>query len=206
MEEMEIWKSLEFMGYPDYEISTLGSVKSLNYLRSGKERIITQCSDKDGYFLVTISNGKQKTFRVHRLVCLAFLENPENLPIINHKDENKQNNHVDNLEYCTYQYNTNYGTCKEKISDKRKGKKHSEETKQKLSDFRKGKKHSEETKHKMTEQRKKPIIQYTIDNEFVKKWESIKQASNELSICDSGLVRCLKGKIKQSGGYIWKYK
>lgn len=62
------------------------------------------------------NDGLNHTMRVHRIVAMAFLDNPNNYPIINHKDENPSNNHVDNLEWCTYKYNTNYGTAIERRS------------------------------------------------------------------------------------------
>lgn len=66
--------------------------------------------DKDGYYTVNLSkNGKAKTYRVHRLVAQTFLENPNDLPCINHKDENRINNCVKNLEFCTIEYNNQYG-------------------------------------------------------------------------------------------------
>lgn len=71
---------------------------------------MTQSKDKDGYLILGLyRNGKSKTVRVHRLVAKAFIENPYNLPEINHIDENKTNNHVENLEWCTTAYNLTYG-------------------------------------------------------------------------------------------------
>ena len=112
----EVWKNIE--GYEKlYQISNFGRVKSLNYNRTGKEKILKPSKDKDGYLHVGLcKNGKAKFFRVHRLVCSAFLENPENLPQVNHKDENKENNHVDNLEWVSPKENINYGTRNEKMS------------------------------------------------------------------------------------------
>lgn len=71
-----------------------------------RKRFLKPGSDKDGYLQVSLSkNGKTKTFKVHRLVAQAFIPNPNNLPQVNHKDENKQNNCVDNLEWCDAKYN-----------------------------------------------------------------------------------------------------
>lgn len=73
---------------------------------------IKQSSSKQGYRCVCLrKDGSSKVRYVHRLVAETFLPNPDNLPCVNHKDENGLNNHVDNLEWCTYKYNTNYGTC-----------------------------------------------------------------------------------------------
>lgn len=119
--EQEIWKDIK--GYEGlYQVSNLGRVKSLERNIKGrrgitriKEKILNLVQDKDGYFIVTLcNNGKQKTCKVHRLVGETFIKNPNNFPQINHKDENKQNNKVSNLEFCTQKYNTNYGTAIER--------------------------------------------------------------------------------------------
>ena len=108
-----------------YQVSNYGNVNSLNYYRSGKEKklkpikekILKLTKDKDGYLYVGLyQQGKQKAHKVHRLVAQAFIDNPNNYPQVNHKDEDKTNNHVTNLEWCTRSYNINYGTRNEKIS------------------------------------------------------------------------------------------
>lgn len=101
-----------------YSISNLGRVKSNNRQRLGaggsirncKGRILKAIPNQSGHLLVNLydEEGKSKKALVHRLVAEAFLENPENLPCINHKDENKLNNCVDNLEWCTIAYNNSY--------------------------------------------------------------------------------------------------
>lgn len=121
---MEIWKDIK--GYEGlYQVSNKGRVKSLNYRRIGKEGILKGRPDKDGYLRIGLyKNKKQKPFYIHRLVAIAFLPNPNNLPQVNHKDENKENNHVENLEWCTSEYNNNYGSRNERASVSMKGKKH----------------------------------------------------------------------------------
>lgn len=111
----EIWKDID--GYEEkYKVSNLGRVKSINYNSTGKEKILKPVKDKDGYLFVILSKkGKCKRFSVHRLVAQTFIENPNNLPFINHKDENKTNNSVENLEWCDRRYNNNYGTRNERI-------------------------------------------------------------------------------------------
>ena len=110
---MEVYKQI--IGYEGlYEVSNLGNVKSLNYLHTGQEKLLSPAFDKDGYLLVVLSkNGEKKTCKVHRLVAQAFLPNPNNYPEINHKDENKLNNSVNNLEWCTAQYNHDYSLSKQ---------------------------------------------------------------------------------------------
>ena len=110
----EIWKDKkDYEGH--YQVSNLGRVKSIKF---GKEIILKQhINIKGGYYYVCLlKNGKHKNYYVHRLVAEAFLPNTDNLPQVNHKDENKLNNSVDNLEWCTNEYNHNYGTINERIS------------------------------------------------------------------------------------------
>lgn len=112
-EEIEVWKDIQ--GYEGlYQISNLGRVKSLKF---GKERIMKQTINTWGYPSLTLyDKNKCKTHTIHKLVAQAFIPNPQNLFQINHKDENKQNNNVSNLEWCTQKYNINYGTRNERIS------------------------------------------------------------------------------------------
>lgn len=100
-----------------YEVSNYGNVKSLNYNRTGKEKILKPQADTKGYlFVILYKNGKKKHHKVHRLVASAFIENPDNLPQVNHKDECPTNNCLENLEWCTCEYNINYGTHNQRIS------------------------------------------------------------------------------------------
>jgi len=111
----EIWKDV--VGWEGlYQVSSFGRVKSF---RKKEPHLLSTCVGKHGYCVVLLydSNGQRKNERVHRLVAQAFIPNPNNYPYINHKDENKTNNHVENLEWCTAEYNSNYGTCKERIAN-----------------------------------------------------------------------------------------
>lgn len=111
----EIWKTID--DYPDYMVSNMGRVKSLGNDKTRKEKILKGGKDKYGYLFVKLwKEGKHKMFRIHRLVATAFIDNPNNLPQVNHIDEDKSNNRVDNLEFCTAEYNLNYGTHNEKIA------------------------------------------------------------------------------------------
>ena len=110
---MEEWRSIP--GYEGlYEVSSYGRVKSLERYKSNnggiqliKEKILKPHNTKKGYLTVQFSN---KIFKVHRLVAQAFIPNPDNLPMVNHLDEDKTNNRVENLEWCNRKYNCNYGS------------------------------------------------------------------------------------------------
>lgn len=120
----EIWKDIK--GYEGlYQVSNLGRVKSLKrivFSKLGKqqtiyERILKNKVHKNGYLEVNLnSNGIPKTTKVHRLVAEAFIPNNNNYKEINHKDENKSNNIVENLEWCSSLYNANYGNRNKKMS------------------------------------------------------------------------------------------
>ena len=117
---MEEWKDIK--GYEGiYQISNKGRVKSLKF---NKENILIPVKQNRGYLFVNLcKNGKVKKYLIHRLVAEAFLPNPDNSPQVNHKDENKLNNNVENLEWCSNEYNINYGSRNEKASKNSKGKK-----------------------------------------------------------------------------------
>lgn len=151
----EEWKEID--GFPNYMVSNLGRIKSLNYNRTGKEQILMQKKagrNKNYFNIILFQNGKSKTLKVHRLVAQAFIPNPNNYPCVNHKDENPSNNFVcinedgtvnlekSNLEWCTYEYNNNYGTRNKKVSETLKGRTHTitQETRNKMSESKKGEK------------------------------------------------------------------
>lgn len=122
---IEEWKSVP--GYEGlYEVSSYGMVRSLDrYVRCKsksyrlqKGSILSPAKDKNGYLKVVLNcNGKCKTINVHRLVAEAFIPNPNNLREVNHLDEDKTNNIVENLEWCDRKYNLNYGTARIRSRD-----------------------------------------------------------------------------------------
>ena len=129
----EIWKDIEgFEGL--YQVSNFGRVKKLAQVsrrlnRWGTiteyhqaEKILTPAFDgRKHYLFVGLNKGEQRTLRnIHRLVAEAFIPNPNNLPMINHKDEDKTNNHVDNLEWCSAQYNNTYNNIHYRTKEKRR--------------------------------------------------------------------------------------
>jgi hypothetical protein len=106
----EIWKDIP--GYEGlYKVSNLGNVFSLRC-----KRCLAQQTVKGGYLLVPLTPGKKRFWLVHRLVAMAFIPNPDNLPEVNHKDENTANNRVENLEWCTRKYNAHYGTALQRMA------------------------------------------------------------------------------------------
>lgn len=166
----EIWKDIE--GYPNYQVSSMGRVKSLNYNKTGKEGILKSTKDKGGYHQVNLcKDGLVKRFLIHRLVASAFLDNPNNLPQVNHRDEDKTNNRVENLEYCNRIYNLNYGTRIERVA----------------------------------KAKSIPILQFTLDGEFVKKWDGVRKVEKELGFYNGNISKCCKGKYKSAHGYKWHY-
>jgi hypothetical protein len=142
-------------------------------------RILKFTKDAAGYFSISLSlNGKIKTYRIHRLVALAFLPNPENKKTVNHKDGNKENNNECNLEWATYLENNT----------------HANQTGLNVRKSRKG------------TPSKKSIQQFDIDGTFIKNWDSASQASRELGFAQTCISRCVIGKVKTSYGYVWKEK
>ena len=174
-EEKEVWKDIaNYEGL--YQISNLGNVKSLNYLRKRIERIRIPNKNNSGYLCVGLhKGGKTKNCLIHRLVAEYFIENPDNLPQVNHIDEDKSNNCVENLEWCTAEYNTNYGTHNKRVSD---------------------------TKASLVPN----VLQYTLDGKFLNEYVSGRDAERKTGIPHGGILQCCQGKWRTWRGYIWKYK
>ena len=172
--ENEVWKDIE--GYEGhYQVSNLGRVKSL---KRGNDKIMSLRRYKGGYLLVNLcKNGEMKTFTIHRLVGQAFLPNPNNLPQINHKDEDKTNNRVENLEWCSVKYNNSFGTRLQRVSVKM--------TNRKLS---------------------KQVLQYSKDGEFVREWKSTHDVERNLGFNRGHISSCCLGKLKSAYRFVWKYK
>ncbi len=167
---MELWKKVN--GFDHYWISSYGRVWST--YGKGKFLKIQKCNN--GYYGVSLKgNGLHKLIGVHRLVAEHFIPNPEGLPQVNHKDENKMNNSLDNLEWCSAKYNMNYGTANSRRSKS------------------------------LTNHPLKSISLYQIDfsGNTIKEYPSIIEASRETGISRTGIGRCLKGERKTAGGYKW---
>ena len=163
--------------YPNYSVSHLGDVFN------NKTGLRLKQTVKKGYCLVYLYNENgRKCFLVHRLVATAFIPNPNNLPEVNHKDENPLNNNVENLEWCSPKYNCNYGTHCEKIRRRMvlhapmAGKQHTCVAKAKMSLAKKGK----------PSKRKRKITIQGVE------YDSVSQAMNELKISTRKLYKLLK--------------
>ena len=121
----EIWRPIE--GYEFYEVSNLGRVRRLESFVNCKNgvkqkfpgKILKPRVNNCGYLMVRLcKNGICRSYYLHRLVCQAFLPNPDNKPQVNHLSEEKTNNSVENLEWCTAKENANYGTRTKRVSEK----------------------------------------------------------------------------------------
>lgn len=192
--EGEVWKDV--VGYEGlYQVSNLGRVKSLERTKqmggSSSRRCYTQkvhaCIKKQrieplcGYSKITVNKERvKKRVFVHVFVAKAFIPNPDNLPQVNHKDEDKTNNRINNLEWCTASYNSNYGTRGERISKK---------TTNNRPDA-------------------KPILQCDKKGNVIREWLSISQAAREGNHDLRCIQHCLHGekRYKTHHGYIWKFK
>ena len=152
-----------------------------------QESIRIPTKDYKGYLRLNLcKEGKQKPFKVHRLVAQAFIPNPNNFPQVNHKDENKENNCITNLEWCTNEYNHNYGTRNKRVAEKQKGRK---------IPF-------EQIKNKIA------VLQINKDtNEVIRKYDSIKEAQICCGVKThySHIGECCKGERKTAYGFKWRY-
>lgn len=176
-----------------YQVSNWGRVRSVDrwvkhsrgrkILKRGRILIPGVCGK--GYLIVTLCvNGCERYPNIHRLVWEAFVgEIPKGLQI-NHKDEVKSNNHLNNLEICTSKYNNNYGTKKERCSNALMNR----------SDC------------------SKPVMQYTKDGQFIAEYPSQTEAFRQTGISRSNISACCLGKarkngsiFKSAGGFVWKF-
>ncbi len=216
----EIWKDIK--GYEGiYIISNLGRIKKTNYRNTGNEKEITFSLYK-GYNKVTLydKNKVKKSYAVHRLVCETFVPNPGNKTEVDHINAVRSDNSACNLRWVTHKENCNNPLTVNNYSNSRKGVKNpnygikfSQERIDKIKKNKSKPNFSEETIKKMCENRKGSknaralkVLQFTKQNEFIKEWDYIKQASIELGICYTCIINCCKNKRKTAGGYIWRYK
>ena len=172
----EVWEDVK--GYEGlYKVSTMGRVKSLNYNKTGKERILKPAKTKKGYLVVTLcKDGKRKQFSVHRLVAEAFVSNPENKPQINHLSEVKASNHYSNLCWATAKENLNWGT-----------------------------RNTRAAKAMTNGKQSKPVVGINPNTGKVVEFPSANEAERN-GFSSGNISRCCHGKYKQAYGYIWRYK
>ena len=185
-EYIEIWKTAIYDGiiYEGlYKVSNFGKILSLNYNGTGKAKLLNPSDDTDGYLRVGLwKNGEYKTCKVHRLVAFTFLDNPENLPEINHKDENKTNNFVflnedgsvdkekSNIEWKNHRDNCNHGTRNERVAKA-------------LS---------------------KRVLQLSLSGDLIKEWESTRECARN-GFNHGAVAACCRGEKKQYKGFRWMY-
>lgn len=184
----EEWR--EIPGYEGcYEVSNFGRVRSLDKTVGAKNGSVARKHGKvrklsvirKGYLCVRLCDGnKPRNYQVHRLVADAFIPNPDNLPCINHKDNNPQNNYVENLEWCTYEYNNHYGDRIAKMSASR-----------------------------MENEEGKPVLQYTKDGTLIKRYANCYSVSREWGRNVTAHIHACashKQNRKTAYGYIWRFE
>ncbi len=189
----EKWKDIK--GYEGlYQVSNLGRVKSLDrYIvnKNNKQQYyngkILKGNIRKGYLKLTLSkDNSQKTVPIHILVAKAFIPNPENKPEVNHIDGEKTNNCVSNLEWATRSENELHayknGLAKPSLKQKEAVAKYAKEN------------------------YSKKVLQYDLNGNFIKEWNSMHDVWRELGIRPSYICRCCKGLRNHTYGYVWKYK
>lgn len=195
MKLLECWKPIK--GYEGlYEVSCIGNVKRLESIvivrkpnkittRTYPEKMLKQ-NPSNGYKIVSLSkDGIAKNVLVHRLVAEAFIPNPNKYSCVNHKDETRDNNNINNLEWCTSQYNLIYGTCVERRSKTHTGKKHKSFTQPKLWI---------------------PVEQYDLQGNFIRSYNSLTEASKISGVDVRYIHAVCSGKYNKSHGFVFKYK
>lgn len=209
-----------------YTINEHGEIYSLL-----SNKYLSRCADSHGYPLVVLctETGKRKTCKVHRLVALHFIPNPNNLPVINHIDGNKLNSLVSNLEWCTHQHNAQHAvdmglsspTGREQVlTDERLAAcqmayDHGIPIKELTILYGVSRGAIEDYINFGTESRQLHITngikarshkinQFTLDGLFIREWESMSQAARELEINQGSISNACRGRIKTAGGYRWQ--
>lgn len=181
----EEWETIK--DFPNYQVSTFGNIRSVDRIsvRNGNEchlsGMLLKPRNVKGYLRVVLYNGtrnKKKAFLVHRLVADAFLDNPTQLPCVNHKDENGLNNRLDNLEWCDHRYNSNYGTAiKRRVEH--------------------------QNWDSIAQKQAVRVKQKDRNGIVVKIWDSMMDCERNGFKC-SGVSRCCAGHLKTYRGFHWE--
>lgn len=167
----EILKQID--GYPEYWVSSIGNVYSS--MKGGFKKL-KPVKDKGGYLSVRLYNKNRKWFKIHRLVAQAFIQNTENLPQVNHKNEDKTDNRVCNLEWCTAKYNINYGSRNYRMAVTN-----------------------------INGSKSKTVYQYNLESGFMKEWSSTHEIERQTGFSRGNISACCLGKLKTAYGYRWSY-
>ena len=191
MKIIEQWRTPIYDGepYEGYKVSNLGRILSLNYRNTGKPELMNPVEMPNGYLRVGLrKNKKTKRCYVHRLIAETFLENLDNLPEVNHKDEDKTNNFVflnedgtvnkekSNLEWKTPKENSNHGTRNERIA-----------------------------KANTNGIRSKKVLQLSLSGELIREWESTNECGRN-GFNQSAVAKCCRGEQKTHKGFRFMYK
>lgn len=174
----EQWRTAIVNGEPweNYQVSNFGRILSLNYRNTGRAELMTPRKRKNGYFQVNLrKNGEYKTCSLHRLVAQTFIPNPNNLPQVNHIDQDKTNNRVENLEWKSPKDNCNHGTRNERIAKAN--------TNGKLS---------------------KKVLQFTLNGKLIREWPSIMECERN-GFDSGNVCKCCNGKKPQYKGFRFMY-
>jgi len=171
-----LWKDI--LIEENYEANDEGRIRD----KQTKE-IIPQWVGKDGYCIASLSN---KLYRVHRLIALTFVDNPMNLPVVNHKNFCKTDNHIENLEWVSHRENAKHSFTSH----------HRDETMEKWV---------KKVQPLAADASKTKVAQYDLSGKLIKIYDSQKEASELTKIARSSITSCVTHKRKTAGGYKWEY-
>lgn len=191
---IEIWKPIKEYELL-YEISNTGKIKSLSRevnSKNNSKRIVKgkniKAIDNGSYYVVGLSkNGKTKQHYVHRLVAETYISNKDNLPVVNHINGNKLDNRVENLEWCSIEYNVK------------------DAWKNDLMYIPKGKKNKMYGRYGKKANKSKVIYQYDLQGNLIKKWDCQRDVERELGFSEKCISNCALGNQQTAYGYIWKH-